>query len=262
MPQGSVLGPPIFCSYIASYSALSPVASVVKYADDVTLVIPFNSSSPIDISDMINEEVDNFSSWCSSNKLTLNSAKSKYLLITRRPIVLENSLDIQRVSSIRLLGVYFNDKLSWDNHVDHLRVTCSHRLHILRKLNSLISINDLHVVYSSLVRSMMDYACPLFVGLSERHATILRRLESRAHRIMFHGQRSSCCPPNSLKERRLLLSSRLWDKIKKDKNHLLHPLLPQTLPVSKRYSVPSHRTDKFARSFFVFMTLFLNNSLP
>ena len=63
---------------------------------------------------------------------------------------------------MKLLGVYFNEKLNWNDHVDHLRVICSRRLHILRQLRGMISRGQLHLIYmyESIVRSLMDYACP------------------------------------------------------------------------------------------------------
>ena len=40
VPQGSILGPILFSVYLSSYDCISPNVQVVKYADDVSLIVP------------------------------------------------------------------------------------------------------------------------------------------------------------------------------------------------------------------------------
>ena len=40
VPQGSVLGPPLFCTVISNFLAACPKAEFVKYADDLTVIVP------------------------------------------------------------------------------------------------------------------------------------------------------------------------------------------------------------------------------
>lgn len=270
VPQGSVLGPPIFCTYIRSFSPLSPETIVVRYADDLTLVVPFESASPLAIREQVNGEVRNASNWCRRNGLVLNSSKSKCMLITRRHFPLTQNFDVECVSSLRLLGVYLNDKLTWDTHIDHLRVVCSRRLHILRKLRSLISRQELHRVFEALIQSSMDYACPTFVGLNKSQSQTLNRVVKRAHRIMsscesddFSSQSSNSCTCciHDLQERRFLLCRRLWRKIEDTPGHLLKDFIPPKLPRSQKYCLTYCRTNKHANTFFPLMARDLNSIL-
>ena len=108
--------------------------------------------------------------------LKLNLTKCKSLMITRIPLHILD-LKIESVESLRLLGVYFNNKLSWDSHVDHLRKSCSRRLHILRKLRGLISKKSLYEVYNAIIRSKIDYSCPVFVGMNKKLSRVLQDIE-------------------------------------------------------------------------------------
>ena len=173
------------------------------------------------------------------------------LLVTRHHTDVDPPPKIEIVASLKLLGVHLNNKLTWDAHIENLRVTCSRRLHILRKLKRLISYSKLHTVYTTLIRSRMEYACPLFVGMKEGDANTLRKIESRAHRIMSQGcTESICCNRHSLKERRLQLSKRLWKRMETDPQHLLHSLIPHRLARTEEIFLASFRTNNFGNSFF------------
>ena len=260
VPQGSVLGPPIFCTYVSSFSPTHPNTSVFKYADDISLIIPLDSSSPAYICNKVNSEIVNAMKWCQDNALLLNSAKSKCLLVTRRNAVCSLPLIVDCVSSLRFLGFYINNKLTCDAHVEKLRITCARRLHILRKLRSMIPRHVTHSVYEAIIRSLMDYACPLLIGMNKKQANVLNRLVRRAHRIMDYGcldvEQCNKCDPHS---RRLDLSERLWRKIESNPNHILRDLIPPKLPRTKQYNISYARTQTHSNSFFPFMARTLNS---
>ena len=84
MPQGSILGPLIFLLYINDIHLASNKFSVILYADDTTLVGSFKYNRNINhnnnISNHINAELNEIRDWLSSNKLSLNALKTKYML--------------------------------------------------------------------------------------------------------------------------------------------------------------------------------------
>ena len=63
VPQGSVLGPYLFAVFMSSFCVKNARTSVVKYADDVTIVIPVKKSDFHDVSFAI-DEINNFKKWC------------------------------------------------------------------------------------------------------------------------------------------------------------------------------------------------------
>ena len=140
-------------------------------------------------------------------------------------------LDVQIVHSVRLLGVYLNDRLSWDTHVQFLKKVGSQRLHIIRKMKGLVSEANLHCVYTAIIRSLLEYASPVFVGLNKKQSGILQRIDRRAHRIMKFGSSSDSCPcdQDSLADRRLEQSRSLWYEIEKCTDNNLHSLIPHKL---------------------------------
>ena len=260
VPQGSVLGPPLFCAFVSNFLAASPEAEVVKYADDLTVIVPLPVNSANDIQHIIDSETDNVTTWCEDNRLVLNRQKSKCLLITKHvpPPLPDSNVEISH--TVRFLGVQLDNKLSWDTHIQYLKKVGSQRLHILRKMRGLVSHSDLHRVYTAIIRSILEYACPAFVGLNKKQARILQRIDKRAHRIMNFGNPSAslCCDQESLAVRRLEASVKLWRNIESCTDHTLHTLIPHKLQRSKKYSVQFYKTNKYGNSYFPFMTRFLN----
>ncbi|MEL7308580.1 MAG: reverse transcriptase family protein, partial [Pseudomonadota bacterium] len=72
VPQGSVLGPILFCMVVDSLSSVSPNSLCVKYADDITILHFVRCVSD----DHLQSELDNVCDWSRVNKLCLNESKS------------------------------------------------------------------------------------------------------------------------------------------------------------------------------------------
>lgn len=262
VPQGSVLGPSVFSLYTRNFSAASPHARIVKYADDLSLVVPLRSVSSDYIQHTVGSEVSNASRWCSENDLLLNKNKTKCFIFSRHSTASLLDPNIEKVSSMRLLGVHVNDKLTWDSHIDYLRVSCSRRLHILRRLRGLVPREKLHLVYEATIRSLMDYACPVFIGLTKKQRTVLNTISKRAHKIINYGYLNKLsCGSCDLQNRRLSLSVKLWYKIEKNPKHLLYDLIPPKHKHSKQYRITYFRTNKRGNSFFPFIARHLNTTV-
>ena len=109
--QGSAIGPAMYVVNAADLHTVVPGNSLMKYADDTYLVIPACNV------DSRNKEIANIGAWSLANNLTLNESKSVEIIIRynrkrRRPPSPPMLLSIARVTSLKILGVTFTDKLS------------------------------------------------------------------------------------------------------------------------------------------------------
>ncbi len=67
--------------------------------------------------------------WFKANQLSVNAAKTKYMIFNRHQIlqtdqnlVLHIDTDqLEKVSTTKFLGLYIDDKLQWNSHIDHCR---------------------------------------------------------------------------------------------------------------------------------------------
>ena len=81
VPQGSILAPYLFASHMGTLKNLSPQARFIKYADDITILIPFTKS--VDIAARAESEISNVIRWCESHGLAVNQTKTQSLLFSR-----------------------------------------------------------------------------------------------------------------------------------------------------------------------------------
>lgn len=257
VPQGSVLGPPLFCAFMSDLCPNKETTTIVKYADDVTLVAPLFSRCQSEIHAELIQEINNIKQWCDKNKMELNLRKSKALLNTRNPVVLDDLL-VEQVHETIVLGVKLDENLNWASHISYISKKANQRLHVLRKLKPFLSPNQLHTVYLTHIRSLFDYCSPVFVGIGKGLDKKLQRIANRAHR-MIYGNSLHGCRCTKLTQRREMLCNILFNKIFKT-NHILHAKLPKPLRTKPNllHNIPC-RTQKRHNSFFPLVTR-LHNS--
>ena len=123
VPQGSVLGPLLFILYINDIVNCSHLLSPLLFADDTNL---FYSNHNIDnLRITVDCELSKLSSWFSANRLSLNIAKTNYILFGNKPIPTNFKISIDnqpilRAYTVKFLGVIVDSRLSWNAHVDYI----------------------------------------------------------------------------------------------------------------------------------------------
>ena len=258
VPQGSVLGPILFVNTISSYPCL-PEFPVFKYADDTTLCFPIDKQNSHLSIQAIHSANERITAWSKDIGLPINLNKSKCLTIKKSDSCPTPDIpNVQTVEVLRILGVFFNSKWNFDNHVAEIVSTSSRRLYAMRILRPFLSKNQLILLYNAFVRSYIEYCAPLFLHLSVRNSKRLGCLQNRFHRLICGKQCSEDCLTN-LEDRRSMLSLKLLKSIM-NRDHILHSLLPPTLP-SGRFCLPFRRTEKRCNSFFPLVCEMFNITL-
>lgn len=258
VPQGSVIGPYLFALVMGDFRPVNELQnSVVIYADDTTFALPLSKSHQ---NDHVVTEHENMLAWSSAHSLKLNLTKTKSLLVRKSSAVALIPLpNVQTVNELTLLGITFNERLSWDSHIDAITKKSSQRLYALRVLRPCVSDHDMRDTYCALIRSLIEYACPLFVGLGTVLNDKLEAIQRRAHRLFCRtcqGGTVHCLP--SLDDRRKTLSLKLFERSINDQSHVLHQLCPIFGPTGRRIILPTGSTSRRRRSFIIFCSQLFN----
>ena len=121
VPQGSLLAPLLFLIYINDLPNCLDVGSPRMYADDTN--ISFKSGNLVELQHCMNTELKSLNTWLEVNKLSLNIAKTEFMVIgSRQRLATHGNLDldvfvankrIKRVSSSESLGLTIDKNLNW-----------------------------------------------------------------------------------------------------------------------------------------------------
>ena len=179
VPQGSVLGPLLFLIYINDMPSASSKLSLILFADDTTGL--FNAPSLDELFSTVNNELNNLSLWLSANQLLINISKTnfiifmnkqkeRYLALGDHHILSLNSVDIKKKDSTKFLGLLLDKNLTYQAHLNSLKVKLTKALYALRRAAKILPVKDLKTLYSALFLSYINYGLLAWGGICKREA--------------------------------------------------------------------------------------------
>jgi hypothetical protein len=195
VPQGSVLGPLLFLTFINDIVDTLEYSKPRLFADDTCLTIN-GKNKEIMVRDM-NADLINIENWANTWLVDFSPAKTKAMLIsnkTNRNQKLEIKFygkNIETVLSHKHLGMTFSSDLSWNEHIEKVINSCSKYLNILKFLKYKADRKTLDCIYTSFIRSKLEYGSVLFAGAPNNLLNKLDRLELEAIRIITGATRNT-----------------------------------------------------------------------
>ena len=160
--QGTILGPLLFLiyNYINDLPNCLTLCQPRMYADDTH--IPYAGVDVNSIQLNVNHDLDNLNKWLISNKFTLNTAKTEFVLIGSRqklstlsnPLELSiNNVPIEHVSSVKSLGIFIDENLRWQTHIEKLSKKVASGIGAIKRIRPFVPPPTLHYIYSALIQS-------------------------------------------------------------------------------------------------------------
>ena len=87
---------------------------------------------------------------------------------------------IQNSSVVKLLGVYFDPRLSFEKHIDYVTKRMNGRLNLIRRLKICLSPFALNLLYKALVQPIVDYGIAIYGFTFESHFKRVETIQRRA----------------------------------------------------------------------------------
>lgn len=137
--KGPYLDPFFFIIYINGLLNINVDANIVCFADDTVILL--NEKSIDELYTKANQVFDTINSWFNNNFLELNLTKSKYIVFNlqntnsnnENKLCLHttlclinkynncnNCLNIEKVDSIKYLGLFIDFQLKWVSHISYI----------------------------------------------------------------------------------------------------------------------------------------------
>ena len=183
VPQGSILGPLLFNIFLIDLFFIIEDTDIASYADDNT---PYVIADNIDgVIKSLEEASEILFKWFNDNLMKINADKCHLLVSTNNTVKIKiANFDITNSKSEKLLGVKFDHKLSFDDHISKLCKKASRKIHALSRVASYINISKRSIFINAFFKSHFSY-CPLvWMCHSRDHNGRINRLHERCLRII------------------------------------------------------------------------------
>ena len=191
VPQGSILGPLLFLIYINNINTCLKGTTDFLYADDTVLLC---SGYDLDnICQTMQNDLNYIFNWCVSNKLTINSKKTKYTIFGSRNMLkkiqrvkLDLRMDgqtLDRVFAYKYLGVTVDDRLNFNKHIMDMKKIVSHKLFMFSKIRYYIREEDAILLFKTMILPVLEYCDIIYEGTGANNLTKIDKLFKQGLRI-------------------------------------------------------------------------------
>lgn len=195
VPQGSVLGPILFNIFVSDIP--TPTQSkIAMFADDIALITQQDEIQ--EAVRQLQEEVNQISTWLSKWCITINPRKCQTKIFTLRRIRNPPTIKIDGEEitwnppdqTVKYLGVNLDTRLTWRQHIN---IKLNQGYNRLRQLFPIINrksplrIDCTILLYKSLLRSLVTYACPVWSTTSKTNKKKLQTFQNKVLRIAVNA---------------------------------------------------------------------------
>lgn len=233
VPQGTVLGPILFCIYVNDLFKIPIDAEIISYADDTAIF--FKDTTWESLKCKVERDFKTVINFFNSKLLTINFDKTHYLPFSSYSNGLPNyniinieqedsNMTITSDKTIKYLGITIDCHLKWDVHVNNIVKKLRSLLPKFKYFKQIFDEKHLKIMYHSLVESHIAYGIIGWGGVTN---CFLKNLETTQKWILkvIYGK-SYDYPSNDLYldsrvfDPRQLYCEKILTETHKDKNNM------------------------------------------
>jgi len=203
VPQGSILSVTLFALRINEITQiLSGDTEASLFVDDLAI---YYSGRQLDlVTRHLQKDINQLVSWCNRNGFKFSSTKTTCVhfttkRLTSKPLLFINNSAIQVSSEAKFLGIIFDSKLTFRQHINQLKAKCIKASNIIKVISHYdwgADPDTLLNIYRTLIRSRIDYGCIIYGSARPSYTKQLDTVANQALRLCLGAFRTS--PATSL----------------------------------------------------------------
>ena len=242
VPQGSGLGPDLYCDYCDPLGQIIMLYLLLYhlFADDSQIMTSFNPNDVQEQSEAfakIESCAAEISKWMANNKLKLNEDKTEFVILgkdTYTKKVTKSSIniggnEIPSSVSVRNLGAWLDKEMTMETHVNNVCKTAYLHLRNIRYIRNFLTEDATKTIIQAFVTSRLDYGNSLLYGISRKLMRKLERIQNYAARIIVGAGRYEHITPILKELHWLPVEQRINYKIMTFVYKVLNDLAPEYL---------------------------------
>ena len=195
VPQGSILGPILFLLFINDLplTLQNLPVSVDLYANDTTLYSTASDKRTLETN--LQNALNSVHIWCLENGMTINSDKTKLMLIASRQKrntlidsdlkITFNDLKLKNSDNEKILGVHVDQNFVWNSHFQHVCKKIASHLWLLSQIRMYLTVQHRLLYYNAYIKSHIEYCCIVWGNSSNFNAYKIEKMQRRACKLIL-----------------------------------------------------------------------------
>jgi len=268
VPQGSVIGPCLFLTYINDLPD-STKSNARLFADDTVVYLTIKSQSD---SVQLQNDLYQLEQWEKDWAMEFNPDKCEVLRVTRKrnPIIFPytlHNIELKSTVNAKYLGVTLTKDLNWSKHINNISLKAKNSLHFIKGNVRTQNIKVKEAAYTTYVRPQLEYCSVVWHPWQNYLANKLEGVQRAAARYVMNDYSYTSSVTlmlqtlhwNTLAHRRMTNSLTMLYKIQHQLVNVDHCHLTPTRNLN--FLIPQSRTQYHMTSFFP-RTIRYWNGLP
>ena len=192
VPQGSILGPLLFSIFVIDMSKLTTDCDLVQYADDSQFIFSGSPNNIKAITDRAKHTMSRAKQYFDSNGLKVNPQKTQAIFVGSRQNIAKIPVDtkidfdgklISPSSTVKNLGVVFDNYMTFDKHIDDVRRKTIVSLILLNNIKNKVDKDTRVMLVQSLALSKVDYCFKIWGCTGKSQIQRIQKLQNFAAKV-------------------------------------------------------------------------------